>query len=72
MMRWIIGSSLQGRLLVVAIAVLILFFGFTHLRNMPVEVLPEFSEPYVEIQTEASVIRPLLFAQRSEIEQYAA
>ena len=28
-------------------------FGFTQLRHLPVDVLPEFSPPYVEIQTEA-------------------
>src|SRR2546430_6646352 len=27
-------------------------FGFTQLRNMPVDVLPEFSRPHVEIQVE--------------------
>ena len=28
-------------------------FGTLQLRHMPVDVLPEFSPPYVEIQTEA-------------------
>jgi len=53
MMRWIIGSCLQFRLLVVVAASVTLFFGFTKLREMPVDILPEFSRPYVEIQTEA-------------------
>ena len=53
MIRWIIGSSMQSRLLIVAIAAVIILFGIMQLRNMPVDVLPEFSEPYVEIQTEA-------------------
>ncbi len=53
MMRWIVGSSLQFRLLVVMIATMIMFFGFTQLRDMPVDTIPEFSRPYVEIQTEA-------------------
>src|SRR3972149_2130041 len=53
MMRWIIGSSLHFRLLVVVIAGVMMFFGLTQLRHMPVDVLPEFSRPYVEIQTEA-------------------
>lgn len=53
MMRWIVGSGLQFRLLVVVIAAVLLFFGFMQLREMPVDVLPEFSRPYVEIQTEA-------------------
>jgi CzcA family heavy metal efflux pump len=53
MMRWIIGWSMQLRLMVVAAAAVLMFFGFTQLRNMPVDVLPEFSRQYVEIQTEA-------------------
>ena len=30
-----------------------MFFGFTQLRKMPRDVLPEFSPPTVEVQTEA-------------------
>ncbi len=53
MMRWVIESSLKSRLLVVAVAGMLVFFGFTELRNMPVDAVPEFSRPHVEIQTEA-------------------
>jgi Cu/Ag efflux pump CusA len=53
MMRWIIESSLKLRLVVVAFAALLVVFGFTQLRTMPVDALPEFSRPYVEIQIEA-------------------
>ncbi len=53
MMRWIVGSSLKLRLVVVAFAALLMVFGFTQLRTMPVDALPEFSRPYVEIQIEA-------------------
>jgi CzcA family heavy metal efflux pump len=53
MMRWIVGSSLRLRHVVVTIAALMLVFGFTQLTEMPVDALPEFSRPYVEIQTEA-------------------
>lgn len=53
MMRWIIESSLKLRLVMVAIAALLLVFGFTQLSEMPVDALPEFSRPYVEIQIEA-------------------
>ena len=52
-MRWIVGSSLKLRLVVVAFAALLVVFGFTQLRTMPVDTLPEFSRPYVEIQIEA-------------------
>src|SRR5438552_9751198 len=53
MMRWIVGASMQLRVLVVVIAALVMVFGIAQLRQMPVDVLPEFSQPYVEIQTEA-------------------
>src|SRR3954470_24880376 len=53
MIRWIVGASMQLRVLVVVIAALIMGFGVTQLRQMPVDVLPEFSQPYVEIQTES-------------------
>ena len=53
MMRWIISRSLKMRFLLVAMAVLLMVFGISQLHNVPVDVLPEFSRPYVEIQTEA-------------------
>jgi Cu/Ag efflux pump CusA len=53
MIRWIVGSSLRFRLLVVGIAAAVMAIGITQLRNQPVDVLPEFSPPYVEVQTEA-------------------
>ena len=53
MMRWIVGSSLKLRFLVVLVAVALLLLGFVQLRGMPVETLPEFNPPMVEIQTEA-------------------
>jgi Cu/Ag efflux pump CusA len=53
MMRWIIGSALRFRLLVIGGAVAVIALGVTQLRTEPVDVLPEFSPPYVEVQTEA-------------------
>jgi CzcA family heavy metal efflux pump len=53
MIRSIVGSSLKSRGLVVVLAAALLFFGFTQLRNVPVDVLPEFAPPTVEVQTEA-------------------
>jgi CzcA family heavy metal efflux pump len=49
----IIGASLRFRLLVVGIAAGVLALGIAQLRNAPVDVLPEFTPAYVEIQTEA-------------------
>src|SRR5437773_12391244 len=53
MLRAILGASLQYRFLVVAAAILLMVVGFGQLRQMPVDVLPEFAPPYVEVQTEA-------------------
>ncbi len=53
MMRPIVSSSLKYRLLVVTIAAVTMVLGFRQLRHAPVEVLPEFTQPAVEIQTEA-------------------
>ncbi|MBI3241983.1 MAG: efflux RND transporter permease subunit [Chloroflexi bacterium] len=53
MMRGIINTSLQFRFLVLVVAAVAMVGGIVQLRNMPVDVLPEFSPPYVEIQTEA-------------------
>ena len=53
MMRWIIGSSLRFRGLVVAAAAVVLVVGFAQLRHMSVDVLPEFGPTSVEVQTEA-------------------
>ena len=53
MMRSIVGSSLKYQFLVITIAIALMAFGVTQFRGMPVDVLPEFSPPFVEIQTEA-------------------
>src|SRR5258708_28229790 len=53
MIRWIAAWSMKFRLVVVAVAVGLVFVGATQLRTMPVDALPEFAPPYVEVQTEA-------------------
>ena len=53
MMRWIIQSSLRLRLVIVAFAAGLMAFSFSQFDDMPIDALPEFSRPYVEIQTEA-------------------
>jgi CzcA family heavy metal efflux pump len=52
MFHWIIGSSLKFRFLVVAMAAAMVAVGISQVRNMPVDVFPEFAPPLVEIQTE--------------------
>jgi CzcA family heavy metal efflux pump len=53
MIRWMVGSSLKSRRIMVAFAAVLMFFGVARLRSMPKDVLPEFSPPTVEVQTEA-------------------
>jgi CzcA family heavy metal efflux pump len=51
MIRWIIGSSLKLRFLVIAVAGGLMLFGIPQLSTVPVDVFPEFAPPRVEIQT---------------------
>jgi CzcA family heavy metal efflux pump len=53
MMHSIVKSSLKFQFLVITVAIALMAFGVTQFRGMPVDVLPEFSPPFVEIQTEA-------------------
>src|SRR2546421_820410 len=63
MIRKVIASSLQFRLLVIVAAVGLIFTGVARLRQAPVDTYPEFTPPTVEIQTEA------LGLSASEVEQ---
>lgn len=51
MLKWIVGTSLKYRFLVVAIAAGFMFFGIQQLRHTQVDVFPEFAPPRVEVQT---------------------
>ena len=53
MIRRIIEASLRLRVLVIAAAAAVMVVGIGRVRKMPVDVLPEFAPPYIEIQTEA-------------------
>jgi CzcA family heavy metal efflux pump len=53
MIRSIVSSSMKLHFLVITIAIALVAFGVIQLRQMPLDILPEFSPPYVEIQTEA-------------------
>jgi CzcA family heavy metal efflux pump len=53
MIRSIIGASLRFWMLIIALAVGVFVVGFVQLRSASVDVLPEFTPPYVEVQTEA-------------------
>jgi Cu/Ag efflux pump CusA len=53
MTRWLVESSLRLRFLVVVAAAALMVFGVVQLRDVKVDVFPEFAPPYVEIQTES-------------------
>lgn len=53
MLKWIVTSALEMRVLVVALAVVLLIAGVQTARRTPLDVFPEFAPPLVEIQTEA-------------------
>ena len=62
-MRWLISTALRVRFVVVALALLLMILGGNLVREIPLDVFPEFAPPRVEIQTEV----PSLSAQ--EVEQ---
>jgi CzcA family heavy metal efflux pump len=62
MMRWIVGSSLKFRYLVVTVAAALVFLGVGQLRQLPVDVFPEFAPPKIEVQV------PALGLSASEVE----
>jgi CzcA family heavy metal efflux pump len=51
MLRWIVGSSLKFRFILVAGAAAMMVFGYGQLKDMPVDVFPEFAPPKVEVHT---------------------
>lgn len=53
MMRSIVGTSLKYPRIVLAVAAALLVAGVWQLREAPVDVLPDFTPPTVEVQTEA-------------------
>ena len=52
-MRWLVGTSLRLRRVVVVIAAGLIALGIVQLRNARVDALPEFMPPTVQLQTEA-------------------
>ncbi|HEV3365245.1 MAG TPA: efflux RND transporter permease subunit, partial [Acidimicrobiia bacterium] len=52
-MRKLINTSLRFRVLVTAVAVGLLFAGVTQLKDARVDLHPEFTPTFVEVQTEA-------------------
>jgi Cu/Ag efflux pump CusA len=51
-LNWLVSTALQLRIIVIALAALVLVAGPQIIRNMPLDVFPEFAPPLVEVQTE--------------------
>ncbi len=52
-MSWLVEMALRMRVAVLALAILLIVVGIRSIPLLPLDVFPEFSPPYVEIQTEA-------------------
>src|SRR5512144_2538851 len=57
-MRWIVGSSLKFRFIVVGLTAFLMLFGVQQIGNSPVDVFPEFAPPKVEVHTIAIGLAP--------------
>lgn len=53
MLSHLISASVRGRVVVLALSMLLVLYGVRTLRTAPLDVFPEFALPKVEIQTEA-------------------
>ena len=51
MIRWIVGTSLRFRFIVVALGLGLTYFGAQRLKEIPIDVFPEFAPARVEVQT---------------------
>ena len=52
MLTWLVRSALRQRVLVIAIAAVMVLLGVRATRDVPLDVFPEFAPPMVEVQTE--------------------
>src|SRR5262245_38245245 len=53
MLSWIVSTSLQYRVIVLALGVLMVVVVIRTTKITPFDVFPEFAPPLVEVQTEA-------------------
>jgi CzcA family heavy metal efflux pump len=53
MLTWLVSTSLRLRVVVLALAILLIILGAITAPKTPVDVFPEFAPPLIEVQTEA-------------------
>jgi Cu/Ag efflux pump CusA len=53
MLSWLVSTSVEQRVVLLAGCVVLLVAGFQSISHAPLDVFPEFAPPIVEIQTEA-------------------
>ncbi|MFN7446104.1 MAG: efflux RND transporter permease subunit [Curvibacter sp.] len=58
MFNWIVRSSLQNRLMVLALAALLMAYGALTAWRTPVDVFPDLNKPVVTVMTEAGGMAP--------------
>jgi len=58
MFRWFVRSSLRYRFIVLALAAALMLVGADQMRDMRMDVFPEFAPPIVEIQTPCLGLSP--------------
>lgn len=58
MFEFIIRTSLRQRLLVLAVSLLLMVYGASTLRQMPIDVFPDLNKPTVTLMTEAGGMAP--------------
>jgi heavy-metal exporter, HME family len=58
MFQAILSHSLQQRLLVLAVSLLLMGYGIVTLRQLPIDVFPDLNKPTVTLMTEAAGMAP--------------